>query len=278
MRKRIWIPIVLLVLLLAIFSLGRMTRVSENHVDKENGPKASDPNPSHSTSFHREIQGRIGGHVLGRAPAWDAGLLEPEEWARVFPYKPEYHPTLTYNPERYHPADSTTWHIDQDLRAAVKRHGYMARFYDNTNRFSKEFQKMYLILEDYGRNQNPFVAGSLFYNLTSYHRTMQHDPEALMTQLRFDEQGNKMQVPLDGETTWGMQANRLSNSLIAYLTWPRNWPEQGPMQEAEAIRAAQQLIADIPPAGFLAIPRNQDFAYDQSKELELKPGDPLLVR
>jgi len=168
--------------------------------------------------------------------------------------------------------------MDQDLGEAVKRHGYMARFYDNTNRFSKEFQKLYLILDQSNRSQNPYVAGSLFNNLTSYHRANQHDSDALTTRIRFDEQGNEMQVSVDGVTTWGMEASSSSNSLIAFLTWPRHWPEQGPMPEDQAIELAQRLIAEIPPEGFLSIPHGQGFAYDQTKELELKPGDPLLVR
>ena len=217
MRKRIWIPVVGLMILMAVTSLGRMWRVDHglDHASDLSSRQDSNP-PNFAPTLHQEIQGKLGRHLLNRAPRWDAELLEPEEWAKVFPYQPEYHATLTYDPTRYHPRDASTWNIDQDLRAAVKRHGYMARFYDNTNRFSKEFQKMYFLLKDQKRESDPYVTGSIFYNLTGFHRANHQDPDALMTRLRFDEQGNEMQVPVDGETTWGMEANSFSNGIIAY--------------------------------------------------------------
>lgn len=54
--------------------------------------------------------------------ASEAERKRRENWEANFPFTPQYHPTLTFDPSLYDPNDPSTFNTDPELELAVKRH------------------------------------------------------------------------------------------------------------------------------------------------------------
>ena len=81
------------------------------------------------------------------------------------------------------------------------------------------------------------------------------------------------------DVTWGEEAERLKETMLGELTEPpvRREDDSRLMSMEKATEIRDRLLNEIPAAGFLEMPET-GFAYSEEYELELKPGDPFLIR
>lgn len=82
------------------------------------------------------------------------------------------------------------------------------------------------------------------------------------------------------DVTWGEEAQKRKDSMLARLTWPHffepEWEEPW-IPEEQAIALVDRLVNEIPADGFLEM-EGGDLIYYGKYEKELKPGDPLLIK
>ncbi|MCS1407677.1 MAG: hypothetical protein M2R45_00837 [Verrucomicrobia subdivision 3 bacterium] len=220
------------------------------------------------------------------------------DWKANFPFKETYHPTLKFDPAAmFDPNDPDTWEGKNfnKFQPLIETHGFMKNFHNNERRFSKGFQDLYHILEEYGRHENPEAMASIFETLHHYHWEASHPPDAVAMRKKYIDEEGKQYNPLTGERlfkmvpitatrnlqgeeipplTWGQMAERSARGIVGHLMSDRTWPIKEGMLEEEAIALRDRIIAEIDPAD---VPGGDAFAYDEQYELELKPGDSLLV-
>lgn len=81
------------------------------------------------------------------------------------------------------------------------------------------------------------------------------------------------------DVTWGEEAQKRKDSMFARLTWPHffepEWDESW-IPEEQAIALVDRLVNEIPADGFLEMEGNLHYVHRY--ELELEPGDPLLIK
>lgn len=77
------------------------------------------------------------------------------------------------------------------------------------------------------------------------------------------------------DVTWAEETEMLKRCIVGALVNTENGWEGIPKDQAIAIR--DRLINEIPAAGFLEMGED-GFAYIEKYELELKPGDTLLIK
>ena len=82
------------------------------------------------------------------------------------------------------------------------------------------------------------------------------------------------------DVTWGEEAQKRKDSMIAELVWPHffepEWNESWiPEEQARAL--VDRLVDEIPADGFLEM-EGEDLIYYGKYEKELKPGDKLLIK
>ncbi|MCS1413455.1 MAG: hypothetical protein M2R46_01171 [Verrucomicrobia subdivision 3 bacterium] len=212
-------------------------------------------------------------------------------WKANFPYKETYHPTLRFDPLLYDPKDSSTWHGPERrwIQPVIHMHGYLAKFFENENRFSKGFEDMYHILEEYDRHDNPEVVSNIFENLADYHKRAAHPPDEVITEERdtgefdpFTGRPLTERVPkhfgMGDEPlktmTWGELANSAYESIGYNLHARKMWPDKEYMPEAEMLALRDRIIAEIDPAD---IPKNPGFTLSDDHERALEPGDSFLI-
>ncbi|MCS1408539.1 MAG: hypothetical protein M2R45_01715 [Verrucomicrobia subdivision 3 bacterium] len=212
-------------------------------------------------------------------------------WKANFPYKETYHPTLRFDPSLYDPKDFRTWHGPERrwIHPVIRMHGYLAAFFENESRFSKGFEDLYHILEEYDRHDNPEVVAGIFQNLAGYHRYAAHPPDEVITEERntgefdpFTGRPLTERVPKHfgmGDAplktmTWGEEANSYYESIGYKLHARRKWPDKEYMPEAEMLVLRDRIIAEIDPAD---IPKNPGFGYSSDHMEALEPGDSFLI-
>lgn len=81
------------------------------------------------------------------------------------------------------------------------------------------------------------------------------------------------------DVTWGERVEDYKESILGSLRSPpiRTDDDRNLMSTEMATTIRDRLLHEIPAEGFLEMP-NVGFAYSDKHELELKPGDPLLIR
>jgi hypothetical protein len=209
-------------------------------------------------------------------------------WKANFPYEPTFHSSAKFDPDIYDPSNPSKNRKPGDKlwethRRMVNDHGYLKAFFENEHIYSKEFEQLYGIMNEYGRAKNPVVLGGVFMNLKDYHSALQHDPDSLFYYERVemppvrDNSGElkKTRIPVDGKTTWGEHALSLRESIATRLYSPRINPGAPQLESDESWDMADRIINEIPYQGFLEIPENENFSNHD--DLLLSQGDPLLV-
>ncbi len=193
-----------------------------------------------------------------------------QEWIDNFPFEPTHHPTITFDPNIYNPvgpggpSDHTP--EGQKMAKMIENHSFLAAFYDNPNRFSKEFEHIHSILLDEGIKPDALLWGWIFTHLVDYHRACTHELSEPW--------------PFNPSKTWGEKKETTWNSILGRLMLNSARLQQHndlPSEEhARAIR--KRLITEIPVQGFLKKMWPENFVYDHSYVEQLKLGDPLLIR
>lgn len=245
--------------------------------------------------LHRKAQAEDAKRILAEQETEEAENLRMKQWKENFPYKPTYHPTLKYDPNRYDPRNPSTFSGNPEMEMAVKNHGYMVAFYNNPQIYSAEFEQLYHMLEEIDRAENPIITGDIFANLKSYHQCRQKDQLALWAKTEYVlPKGNSphgkrkipVQVPIDGKTTWGERAEKFRSAIVGLLVRPKYWPEKELLDANVARAFRNRLIEAIPPDNLIKmqpivhLPNGElgTFGYYYDAMLELKPGDKLLYK
>ncbi len=212
-------------------------------------------------------------------------------WIANFPYQETRHPTLRHDPSVYDANDPSTWKGQnrQRYQPVIKAHGFMKAFFENERRFSKGFEDLYHLLEEYDRHENPIATGSIFESLGDYHMAASHPPDDIITETvftgKFDELGQhitrlepKKHYGPTGELlpplTWGERAEQLADSIVYKIHARRRWPDKKVIPEAEAIAIRDRIITEIAPAD---IPQGMGFGYYNDYERSLQPGEAFIV-
>ena len=193
-----------------------------------------------------------------------------KEWVENFPFEPTYHPELTYIPPQ-----GEKWNVrDEDeekMMFAVARHGFIRRFYENPLRYTRGFEMIVKIMEEYGYGNSPERIGNVYSTVKDYYELSakaSEDPEGRASGITFNERGY---------STWQEKTDRYYRGIIGNMR-DRNrllpGEERMPTEIAEEIR--ERILAEIPEEEFMQY--QGWFAYKHDYEKDLKPGDPLLMK
>lgn len=106
----------------------------------------------------------------GQRIAARAEEVRMEKWKANFPYRPTTDPAVMHDPEvNYRTLDGPGPPYMENVRMAIRdNHNYLSGFYVDDVRFTVQFEKMYGILAEYGRTNNPVMVGRVFWNLWLY--------------------------------------------------------------------------------------------------------------
>lgn len=193
-----------------------------------------------------------------------------KEWVENFPFEPTYHPELTYVPPQ-----GEKWNVrdkdEEKMMFAVARHGFIRRFYENPLRYTRGFEMLVKIMEEYGYGNNPERIGNVYSTVKDYYELSakaSEDPEGRASGITFNERGY---------STWQEKADRYYRGIIGNMR-DRNrllpGEERMPTGIAEEIR--ERILTEIPEEEFTQY--QGWFAYKHDYEKDLKPGDPLLMK
>ena len=193
-----------------------------------------------------------------------------KEWVENFPFEPSYHPELTYVPPQ-----GEKWNVrDEDeekMMFAVARHGFIRRFYENPLRYTRGFEMLVKIMEEYGYGNSPERIGNVYSTVKDYYELSAkaaEDPEGRASGITFNERGY---------STWQEKADRYYRGIIGNMR-DRNrllpGEERMPTEIAAEIR--ERILTEIPEEEFTQY--QGWFAYKHDYEKDLKPGDPLLMK
>ena len=193
-----------------------------------------------------------------------------KEWVENFPFEPTYHPELTYVPPQ-----GEKWNVrDEDeekMMFAVARHGFIRRFYENPLRYTRGFEMVVKIMEEYGYGNNPERIGNVYTAIKAYYeRSIKaaEDPEGRASGITFNERGY---------STWQEKANRAQEAIAGnMLDRKRLLPGEKLMHMETAFDIRDRILAEIPEEEFMQY--QGSFAYKHDYEKDLKPGDPLLMK
>ena len=219
-----------------------------------------------------------------------------ENWKRNFPYKQMYHPTLQYDPSKFQSnvdLDNFTVLINPELldevniksesfREVVDDHVYLLGFYKNPLIYSKEFERLFHVLGECDRNDNPIHVANIFTHLAFYYRASQHDPEGWVTKEApvFNKVTGKPeigQVPLDRKTKWGYVVKSSRRTIASILYEERHWPSKQSMSRKRAWALTDHIINVMYSDRFLSNRGSRLFAYSMNMRETLQPDDRLLV-
>lgn len=193
-----------------------------------------------------------------------------KEWVENFPFEPIYHPELTYVPPQ-----GEKWNVrDEDeekMMFAVARHGFIRRFYENPLRYTRGFEMLVKIMEEYGYGNNPERISNVYTAIKAYYeRSIKaaEDPEGRASGITFNERGY---------STWQEKANRAHEAIAGnMLARKRLLPGEELMHMETAFEIRDRILAEIPEEEFTQY--QGSFAYKHDYEKDLKPGDPLLMK
>ena len=193
-----------------------------------------------------------------------------KEWVENFPFEPTYHPELTYVPpqgEKWNVRDEA----EEKMMFAVARHGFIRRFYENPLRYTRGFEMLVKIMEEYGYGNNPERIGNVYTAIKAYYeRSIKaaEDPEGRASGITFNERGY---------STWQEKANRAHEAIAGnMLAKKRLLPGEELMHMETAFEIRDRILVEIPEEEFTQY--QGSFAYKHDYEKDLKPGDPLLMK
>lgn len=165
----------------------------------------------------------------GQRIAARAEEVRMEKWKANFPYRPTTDPAVMRDPEvNYSTLDGPGPPYMENVRMAIRdNHNYLSGFYADDVLYTVQFEKMYGILAEYGRTNNPVMVGRVFEDLWLY-----QNPE---------------------KTRWSR--SKMKESIAAELSgshWlnPHYYTDAG---EEESREIAERLIEEI--EGMDSLPR-----------------------
>ena len=193
-----------------------------------------------------------------------------KEWVENFPFEPTYHPELTYVPPQ-----GEKWNVrDEDeekMMFAVARHGFIRRFYENPLRYTRGFEMLVKIMEEYGYGNSPERISNVYNAVSGYYEKVAkaaEDPEGRASGITFNERGY---------STWREKADRGYNVIIGNMRdHNRLLPGEELMPREIAVEIRERILTEIPEEEFTQY--QGWFAYKHDYEKDLKPGDPLLMK
>ncbi len=193
-----------------------------------------------------------------------------KEWVENFPFEPTYHPELTYvqpQGEKWNVRDKE----EEKMMFAVARHGFIRRFYENPLRYTRGFEMIVKIMEEYGYGNSPERIGNVYSTVKDYYELSakaSEDPEGRASGITFNERGY---------STWQEKADRYYRGIIGNMR-DRNrlLPGEERMPTEIAVEIRERILTEIPEEEFTQY--QGWFAYKHDYEKDLKPGDPLLMK
>jgi hypothetical protein len=226
-------------------------------------------------------------------PRRTLGIIGPEEnktpeeeehielssrWAESFPFTPEYHSNLFFEPEMYNPAILDSTQVNWEGLKLVENHGFLRRFYESPVRLSQSFEAMYRVFEGAGVEVNPLIMGWTYNALRDYHQSRLHDPnEVIEENSRFDIWTDTGLVSEFRDRTRADEMDSHYEIIVGNMIMDRNYlPNETSISQETAEHIRSRLLNEIPAEGF--IESNDGFTMVDKYETELKPGDPLLIR
>ena len=193
-----------------------------------------------------------------------------KEWVENFPFEPSYHPELTYVPPQ-----GEKWNVrDEDeekMMFAVARHGFIRRFYENPLRYTRGFEMLVKIMEEYGYGNSPERISNVYSTVKDYYELSAkaaEDPEGRASGITFNERGY---------STWQEKADGYYRGIIGNMRdHNRLLPGEELMPREIAVEIRERILTEIPEEEFTQY--QGWFAYKHDYEKDLKPGDPLLMK
>ena len=193
-----------------------------------------------------------------------------KEWVENFPFEPIYHPELTYVPPQ-----GEKWNVrdkeEEKMMFAVARHGFIRRFYENPLRYTRGFEMIVKIMEEYGYGNSPERIGNVYSTVKDYYELSakaSEDPEGRASGITFNERGY---------STWQEKADRYYRGIIGNMRdHNRLLPGEELMPREIAVEIRDRILTEIPEEEFTQY--QGWFAYKHDYEKDLKPGDPLLMK
>ena len=193
-----------------------------------------------------------------------------KEWVENFPFEPTYHPELTYVPPQ-----GEKWNVrdkdEEKMMFAVARHGFIRRFYENPLRYTRGFEMLYNIFNEYDYGDSPERISNVYSTVKNYYELSAkaaEDPEGRASGITFNERGY---------STWQEKADRYYRGIIGNMR-DRNrlLPGEERMPREIAVEIRDRILSEIPEEEFTQY--QGWFAYKHDYEKDLKPGDPLLMK
>ena len=257
--------------------------------------------------------------VYERLKAQGSGIAARREaerlndWKKNFPWQPTTDDAVEFDPDRhilhrvrpYGEAQPASNPIGIAEFAVADHNVALRRFFQNDARFTKQFEKAYHILADYGMTNNPVLAGRTFNALWDYHQANQQaqskpDETAMepvmQTLRRMNSETGTLEVvetkirewkpypphPETGKTmTWSERTEYLKDGIAGSLLqseWLSSMPY--PEEEAQAFTIRDRLIdeveqmADIPNPGFIGMLSPEEDALNSDFWSLLDEGHP----
>ena len=194
-----------------------------------------------------------------------------KEWVENFPFEPTYHPELTYVPPQ-----GEKWNVrDEDeekMMFAVARHGFIRRFYENPLRYTRGFEMVVKIMEEYGYGNNPERISNVYNAVSGYYEKVAkatEDPDGRVP--------NNMAFNERGYSTWREKADRGYNVIVGNMRdHNRLLPGEELMPREIAVEIRERILTEIPEEEFTQY--QGWFAYKHDYEKDLKRGEPLLMK
>ncbi len=158
---------------------------------------------------------------------------------------------------------------------AVARHGFIRRFYEHPLRYTRGFEMLAKIIEEYGYGDNPERISNVYNAISGYYEKV--------AQAAKDPDGPDGRVPNSmafnerGYSTWQEKADKGYNIIVGNMRdHKRLLPGEELMLRETAVEIREHILTEISKEVFTQYPGW--FAYKHDYEKDLKPGDPLLMK
>ena len=175
-------------------------------------------------------------------------------WKAEFPWEPTHDPKVKFIPARHFKqleqkkTDTRPTNTDMSTR---KNNFILKHFFNDSARFSPQFEQFYNILNENDRGHNPAQAAGVFWALrVYYHAAIEHHPDEIYT-----KDGVKQRKGLFSHLTWGDVAKKKLENLRGYLrSWRWLKPEFATESGgAKALALAHRLVSEIENLGDLPV-------------------------
>ncbi|MCS1416790.1 MAG: hypothetical protein M2R46_04542 [Verrucomicrobia subdivision 3 bacterium] len=162
---------------------------------------------------------------------------------------------------------------EEKMMLAVDRHIFVKDFYENPLRYSKAFEMLHNIFDEYGYGENVERLGVTYSAVRGYYDILPkaaEDPEGRVPGFARNKRGY---------LTWQEHADGAYSDIVGNMTNNyRLLPGEEPIPEEMAEEIRERILNEIPEEEFTKQPGLGIFAYNSDYRKELEPGDPLLIK